>query len=333
MILIDALFIANEGGGPNLLRYLLDKIKSLSKEKEFFLLLDTRFQHNVTGFEHVYVPRGLKNRYRFYKQNKNKFTSVFCFANTPPPVKLKVPVATYFHNQMLLESTRHRFDQKYFRYYLRYFFVKLFNRNTDLYIVQTDHMVNEIVATGLKKREQCKTFPFYQLPANSDVNNSRVDDFVYISAASPYKNHIRLLQAWERLNEQGLKPVLHLTVDPSATEVYTLIKNMQQKGFNILNHGYTDPAPLYNNCRYMIYPSLNESFGLSLIEGAHAGMKILAADLPYVKAVIDPSAVFDPYDVESISAAVSNALKNALPFPQIHVRDEAEGLIEFLLNN
>lgn len=333
MILIDALFIANEGGGPNLLRYLLDKIKALSKEKEFFLLLDARFQHDISGFQYERLQGSLGNRSKFYKQNKNRFTKVFCFANTPPPVKLHVPVSTYFHNQMLLESTRHRFSKKYFRFYIRYFFVKLFNRHTDIYIVQTNHMVNEIVATGLKKKEHCKTFPFYKLDTIPAAGNKRADDFVYVSGASFYKNHVRLLKAWGYLYEQGIKPTLHLTVSPAAAEVYALIQALQQKGVSIVNHGYIDPAPLYNSCRFMIYPSLNESFGLSLIEGAAAGMKILAADLPYVKAVIEPSASFDPHDIRSISQAVSDALKNAVPFPQILVRDEVEELIGFLLNS
>lgn len=330
MILIDALFIANNGGGPNLLRYLLDSIKKVSKQDRFFLLLDERFQHDVSGFQYLRMKGSLTGRYKFYRQNRNKFSRVFCFANTPPPVKLKVPVSTYFHNQMLLESTRHLLDKRYSRFYLRYLFVKLFNRHTDYYLVQTSHMVDEIVATKLKDATHCKLFPFYEIKNSGDsAATTRTNDFVYISAASFYKNHMKLLKAWEYLYKEGRKPVLHLTVSDNA-EVLEAIDLLQKKGLQIINHGYIDPAHLYSNSSFMIYPSLNESFGLSLVEGAEAGIKILAADLPYVRSVISASAYFNPLDAADMAQTVSKALENTLPFPEILVKNEVYSLIDYL---
>lgn len=331
MILIDALFIANNGGGPNLLRYLLDRISELSLQSRFFLLLDERFQHDVSGFASQRMAAGLVARRIFYKQHKHKFSRIFCFVNTPPPVKLAVPVDTYFHNQMLLESTRHLLDKKYWRFYLRYIFVKLYNGNTDNYIVQTTHMVNDIVAVGLKKKENVKTYPFYQVKTLSQANKTG-SEFVYISSPSFYKNHDNLLKAWEILYTQGLTPTLHLTVEDWAPGLITEIERLVKKGLKIVNHGYTNPLPLYSKCTYLIYPSSNESFGLGLIEAAKAGLKILAADLPYVRSVISPSAVFNPKDPDNIAFCVSNALKNALPFPEILVNDEVDALIKHLIN-
>jgi len=40
----------------------------------------------------------------FIKKIKKKFSKVFCFANTPPPVKMSVPVYTYSHNQKLFAA-------------------------------------------------------------------------------------------------------------------------------------------------------------------------------------------------------------------------------------
>lgn len=332
MILVDALFIANHGGGPNLLRYLLDRIGERGLQSHFFLLLDERFQHDVASFQHIKLKAGLKARYIYYKNNRNRFSRVFCFANTPPPVKLQVPVDTYFHNQMLLESTRHLTSKKYWRFYLRYLFVKLYNRHTDNYIVQTKHMVDDIVATGLKTRQQCKQYPFYRLPPLAAGDVVRTNDFLYISTPSFYKNHENLLSAWAFLFRQGLGPVLHLTVDETAPTLLARIEEMKQQGIKLVNHGYTDPATLYKSCGYLVYPSCNESFGLGLIEAAEAGMKILVSDLPYAHSVISPSAFFNPADPASIAACVSNALKNELPFPEILVKDEVDALIEHLIN-
>ncbi len=332
MILIDALFIANHGGGPNLLRYLLDRIQQHSLQSRFFLLLDERFEHDVSGFEHVRLKSGLVTRYKFYRQHKKKYRRIFCFANTPPPIKLPVPVDTYFHNQMLLESTRHLTDKKYWRFYLRYLFVKLYNNHTDNYIVQTRHMVDDIVATGLKKETHCKKYPFYKLLPQKDNASPRLKDFVYISTPSFYKNHENLLTAWEILFERGQAPVLHLTITDMAPALLARVEEMKKRGIKLVNHGYTDPSGLYSTCTYLIYPSFNESFGLGLIEAADAGLKILVSDLPYARSVIQPSAFFDPFNPGSIAASVSNALKNDLPFPQILVKDEVDALIEYLMN-
>lgn len=332
MILIDALFIANHGGGPNLLRYLLDRIQERSLQSHFFLLLDERFQYDVSTFQHTRMKAGLMARYKYYKQHRKAYSRIFCFANTPPPIKLSVPVDTYFHNQMLLESTRHLFDKKYWRFYLRYLFVKLYNRNTGNYIVQTKHMVDDMIAVGLKPGTQCKTYPFYRLPAFSPSSMPRLDEFVYISTPSFYKNHYNLLLSWQQLFEQGLNPVLHLTIDDTAPGLLTMVEELKTKGINIVNHGYVNPAELYGRCKYLIYPSSNESFGLGLIEAAAAGMKILAANRPYISSVIKPSAGFDGANPSSIAACVSDALKNDLPFPEILVKDEIDALIEYLIN-
>jgi glycosyltransferase involved in cell wall biosynthesis len=211
-------------------------------------------------------------------------------------------------------------------------FVKFFNRNTDKYIVQSDHMVDEIVGSGLKKKEDCICFPFYKLADFKGLPfEQRKIDFVYISTASFYKNHTTLLDAWDLLFEKGLSPTLHLTVSKDATKTYQYILKLREKGLNIVNHGYTDPGPLYSSCAYLVYPSLNESFGLSLVEAAASGMKILAVDLPYVNSVIRPSASFHPERTASLSGIVFYAMKNAVPFPEILIRDQVDDLIRYLL--
>ena len=56
----------------------------------------------------------------------------------------------------------------------------------------------------------------------------------------------------------------------------------------------------YSKANILLYPSLYESFGLGLIEGAMHGLPIIAANLPYVYEAINPNAVFDPLSADSI---------------------------------
>ncbi len=335
MILIDALFI-NKGGGAVLLQYLIEKVLAHPRKDEFFFVLDPRFDKPATlDTNYIVVSNKIQDRARFYKENKDKYAKVFCFANTPPPIKLQVPVYTYFQNQKLLEAPANKFKKHYFRVYLKYLFVKQFNKNTDYYIVQTPHMVKGIRALRLKDVAHCMVIPFYDDRKYRDAQTAFVDrvadEFVYISNPSPQKNYPTLLDAWEYLLKKGHTPRLHVTVDDTAPQFLARIRELNDRGARIENHVYTDPRELYYNCRYLIFPSTVESFGLPLIEAVESGMKVLASELPYVYDVILPSLTFDPGSKVAIADAVIAALRTELPFPEIVTRNEVNKLISLLL--
>jgi len=337
MVLIDALFI-NKGGGAVLLRYLIEKILAHPKRNQFFFLLDPRFDKPVAlDTNYVVINNSISDRIRYYKQNKDNYAKVFCFANTPPPVKLSVPVYTYFHNQKLLEAPKQKFKRSYFRTYLKYLFVKRYNRNTDYYIMQTPHMVKGLTAIGLKDTTHCITIPFYddrKYKAPHTPFNERVkDEFVFISNPSPQKNYPALLNAWEYLLEKGQTPKLHLTIDDTAPQLIARVNALNTRGSRIANHVYLDPRDLYFNCPYLVFPSTVESFGLPLIEAVDSGMKVLASNLPYVYDVIKPSLTFDPYDKVSIADAVVKALNSDLPFPEVVTKNEVDRLVELLIGS
>jgi glycosyltransferase involved in cell wall biosynthesis len=208
MVLIDALFI-NKGGGAVLLQYLIETILKHPKKDDFFFLLDPRFdkpdalQNNFTV-----IPNKISDRVKFYKQHKNDYSKVFCFANTPPPIKLKVPAYTYMHNQKLLEAPRQKFKRMFWSQYVKYLFIKMYNRNTDYYIVQTPHMVEETVEVGLKDKTHVLMIPFYDSRkykgGGTPFDQRLKDEFVFISNPSPQKNYPTLFDAWEYLLELGI---------------------------------------------------------------------------------------------------------------------------------
>ena len=335
MILIDALFI-NKGGGAVLLQYLIDTILVYPQKDKFFFLLDPRFDKPVSLQDnYAVVPNKMSERIKFYKEHKSEFSKVFCFANTPPPVKLKVPAYTYFHNQKLLEAPKRKFTKMYFSQYLKYLVVKRYNRNTDYYIVQTPHMVKALTSLGLKDEAHCLTIPFYdnrKYTSGYKPFNERVkDEFVFISNPSPQKNYPTLLDAWEYLFEKGITPLLHVTIDDTAPQFVARVNALNARGARIVNHVYLDPRELYFNCPYLIFPSVVESFGLPLIEAADSGMKVIASDMPYVHDVVQPSLIFDPYNKVSIAEAVIKAMNTDLPFPIVRTVNEVDKLVALLV--
>ncbi len=337
MILIDALYI-NKGGGAVLLQYLIEKILEHPEKDKFFFLLDPRFD-KPAGLDKNYIvlPNSMKVRKKFYKETKDNYTTVFCFANTPPPLKLKAKTYTYLHNQKLLEAPRRKFTRMYFSQYLKYLVIKLFNKNTDYFIVQTRHMATELTNIGLKDTAHCLIIPFYDnkkyVEGSKPFERRVKDEFVFISNPSPQKNYPTLLDAWEYLLEKDLTPRLHVTIDDTAPQFIDRVKELNGRGARIVNHVYIDPRDLYFNCPYLIFPSVIESFGLPLIEAAESGMKVIASDMPYVYDVIKPSLTFDPYNKIAIADAVLKAMDPDLPFPEVVTRNEVDKLIALLLNS
>ena len=280
------------------------------------------------------IPNSIHERIRFYNKNKGRFTTVFCFANTPPPVKLDVPSYTYLHNQKLLDARMYKLNRSNLALYIKYLFIRLFNKNTDYYIVQTPHMVAETIKAKLKDKGHCLILPFYD---DEKYKEGHVpfdllpkDEFVFVSTPSPQKNYPSLFDAWEYLLSLGHMPKLHVTVDNTAPLLSVRMDELNAKGARIVNHVYIDPKELYYKCRYLIFPSLVESFGLPLVEAVDCGMKVLASDLPFVTDVIVPSITFDPYDKTSIADAVLKAQQTDLPPSTIVTSNKIDELLALL---
>ena len=124
-----------------------------------------------------------------------------------------------------------------------------------------------------------------------------------------------------------------MTIESSSSELEIEIKRLKSKGLNIINLGQLkidDLKDVYMESEYLIYPSLNESFGLPLIEAVNYGCKVIAADLPYVHEIICPSSVFDPNDAESVKKVVLASMKSKLPDSQVLVKNKIIEIINLL---
>ena len=87
------------------------------------------------------------------------------------------------------------------------------------------------------------------------------------------------------------------------------------------------------NTKFLIFPSLRESFGLPLIEGVQFNCKIITSDFNFVNELITPSYIFNPNNEKSISEVISLALSNKKhPKPSIKIKNSID-LIFNKLNN
>lgn len=328
-ILLDALYI-NAGGGLGLLEYLLEVL--VGNQIEVCLLKDARCRRlSCEGkLLKVYeLEAGLYNRYKFYVRNRERFRIVLCFANLPCPVKMPCPVYTYVHNANLLQIPSDFTLPDKIINYGKQFVIRALSANTDHWIVQTLNM-ESLLKNVVRIDNNIHVIPFYKIPA-CDVGPDDRTDYILVGNYTGSRGHELLLEAWTRLQEKGRTPVLHLTVDNES--FCSLIDKAANDGIKVINHGilpFDKVFDIYRKCKATVYPSLNESLGLGLIEALETGCDVIAPDLPYVWSVCQPSETFDVRDVDTVVDAILKYEDGKSRKSVLTINNKIEDLIDIL---
>ncbi len=337
LLLIDSLYI-NNSGGLRLLEYLVAELQK--REVNFFLLADSRCQGKFNTVTNVhYMKASLKERNAFYKTNCSRFTSVLCFGNIPAPIKLEVPIYTYFHNINLLTlAETHSIKVKVVSWLKREVF-KHYKKNTNYWLVQTSNTATELINHLGETPNRVKLMPFYELPVGvSEIAKlPHGDDYVYISDYYPEaKGHEELIESWKSLHKIGIDKTLHLTIHERNRGIIDVINAARDMGVRVINHGFIpfeDVFDLYKKSKALIYPSHNESLGLGIVEAITAGCDVIGADLPYVYAICNPSGVFSPNSPDAIVKAVTEYEKNKPKKSSLTIYNHIEELVDLLTEN
>jgi glycosyltransferase involved in cell wall biosynthesis len=333
MLLIDSLYI-NNSGGFQLLSYLTKEL--IRRGNTFFLFADARCQGRLEYCPQVeYMPATMKNRNRFYHDHKDEFSSVLCFGNIPTPLKLNVPVYTYFHNVNLLTLAEARTTKEKLTMWAKRQVFRHYKNNTDSWIVQTTNTAVELKRHLKEKDERIKIMPFYELPADlcKQNNEAHGDDYVYVSNYTGAKGHEELLEAWRILHQRGINKTLHLTVNNKQDVFLKKIQDAQSEGVRVVNHGfipYEQVLELYRMSKAIVYPSHNESLGLGIIEAIVAGCDVIGSDLPFIHAVCKPSEVLNPYSSESIADAIEKYERGGSVRSDLLIKNMIDELIELI---
>lgn len=335
MILIDALYI-NGGGGKILLDYLISELEKT--DKKVFYLIDSRIKNQIQPIKNGnilhYAESDFQSRRRFYKKNKSNFSTVLCFGNLPPNIKIEATVYTYFHQLLYLKLSGKLNLKSKILYWIKVKVLKSLLTNSDYWMVQTSW-----VKEGFKKKfdvpyDRIMVLPFYSPLKTSDNCPQREEyTYIYVSNATPHKNHKNLITAFCKFYDKHKKGKLILTVSEDYTQIFGLIKDKINEGYPIKNYGFVERnilTELYSSSRFLIFPSLTESFGLGLIEAIENGCDIIGADLPYTYAVCEPSLTFDPTNIDSIIDAFSLSLKPIIKASQAKISNNIFKIIDIL---
>ncbi len=135
-----------------------------------------------------------------------------------------------------------------------------------------------------------------------------------VSTLEPRKNHLVLIDAWERLRRNGW-PDLHLVIVGSPGWHHDAVLARMQPGIaegrlHWLRGVATDDLRLlYRHASATVTPSLGEGFGYSGVEAMRSGGLVVASDIPVHRGVYRDAAAY--FDTAS-SAALATCLASLL---------------------
>ena len=216
--------------------------------------------------------------------------------------------------------------------------IKLFKKNTNTWIVQSDYVKKELQRELDVESKDILVLPIFDNNFSTILKNkgSIIKNelkFIYVSDGHFYKNHIKLINAFSEYNKIYPNSTLTLTIGENYIEIKNKIKEALSNGINIIDKGILTIDKLrieYDNADICIFPSLFESFGLGLIEASLFNIPICASDLPYVYEVINPNSVFDPNSEKSILNSLLSANKFSNFTPELLCTNKIDSLINLI---
>ena len=324
----------SQGGGKSLLSALL---RALPSDVEVLAQLDRRMKVPADISEAIKIRRVSPSIWKrllaewWLARNVKSSDLIICFGSLTPLFKLQGRTSVFIQNRYLIE--RNSLAEFGLKTRLRLTFERVWlamtASNADEFIVQSPAMKTALLLSHLVKKQPVHVRPFigvsegYQRTINLQKNGheDKIYDFIYVASGEPHKNHRQLIEAWCLLSEQNLFPSLCLTLDENASAELCAWIDMKKNnhGLKLTNVGFIphdQVLALYSQAQALIYPSRFESFGLPLIEASQAGLPVLAAELDYVRDVLDPVQSFDTDSPGSIARAVKRHLgveESALP--------------------
>jgi glycosyltransferase involved in cell wall biosynthesis len=133
---------------------------------------------------------------------------------------------------------------------------------------------------------------------------------VFVSSLWPYKNHDGLLRAWARARGQlGDRQLVFVGAGPEtyAAELRSLAAELGIGDDLIFTGGVPldETVDFYQAADLLAYPSLNETFGLPILEAMACGCPVVTSDTSSMPEIAGGAAILcDPADPASIAEAL-----------------------------
>lgn len=139
--------------------------------------------------------------------------------------------------------------------------------------------------------------------------------FMYVGNFYPHKNVLRMIEAFALIKED-VQLILVGPEDYFAGIVRAAIHEHGQEERILMFHGITDKelVTYYAHAKALVHPSLDEGFGLQLLEASYFGCPVIASDIPLFHETLGENfSPFDPKDVYDIASKITDCLQHKAP--------------------
>ncbi len=150
-------------------------------------------------------------------------------------------------------------------------------------------------------------------PALPETSSGTPPYMLAVGSLQPHKNLPRLIRAYQQLRAKNPMLELHIVgrPQPRFTEMPELTGLLTSPGVKLLGYlSEADLAAAYAHAQVFCYPSLEEGFGLPLLEAMQAGTLVVTSSVSCLPEIAGPASLcIDPLDESAIASAVEFMLE------------------------
>lgn len=142
------------------------------------------------------------------------------------------------------------------------------------------------------------------------VPRSAAPYLLCVGSLQPHKNLARMIKAFLRVKADFPGLELHVVGRPQACFASDVEPSLlSAPGVRLLGYlSEADLASAYAGAAVFCYPSLEEGFGLPVLEAMMQGTPVLTANVSCLPEVSGPATLVDPFSVDAIAAGVVKLL-------------------------
>jgi len=201
-------------------------------------------------------------------------------------------------------------------------------KKSDLIIAVSEFTKAQVAEHLRVSPDQIRVIPHgVHLPNNPPALELREKMILCVGALQVRKNVTRLVEAFERLPvplREGWTLVLAgSTAGFGATEILARIERSRVAAQIHLN-GYVTHAELrdlYKRALIFAFPSLDEGFGIPVVEAMAYGVPVLTSDRSALPEVAGDAALLaDPYETDAISAGLARLIEDEFLRQQLRTK-------------
>lgn len=328
-------------GNVELLIYLLKKLEL--EGFDVFLYLGHESTYKIIkdlGISSVRIEMSSVGKTFARSLKKKSHVLFFC---SYPPLGKHINSVVYYHTPFFANPYKFLKEKlslktKFIRVFVHWI-IKLFHQNVDVFYCQTLEVKKELEQNFNNIKVELRPFfNDFDLVNSKSIENTNIYDFFYPATADAHKNYFNLFEAIRILGKKR-KVTLVVTVPIDKFNFIQKIEEVNQSlGYEaIINIGRVPKNRVieyYKKVKAMVFPSLEESLGLPLIEASILNLPIIGSDLPYLYNVVENPIVFNPHDPKDIANKMNDFLegefKNGVQKNKIN--NQVEEIINYFKN-